>query len=268
METQQDRTTSSPIGKIAEALSKAQSKFVQPSKNKTVTVRPKTSAPYSFEYADYNAIVEAVRGPLSEHGLCFSHLVEIRNEKLMLVTKLIHSSGEVLESLWPLAGSSDPKEFGGDMTYGKRYSLSAITGCVADDDTDAPGEIPEKFEDRKPNHAPSNRASIATAFEELDLPDPVRAAQKAPKVSISSAATPQPKGEAIKPPVAPNPAALTGPQFTRLWAVATAQHWQNSEVHDYMLRAYGITSAKALTLEQYNSLISHIETFPPNRKQD
>jgi hypothetical protein len=61
---------------------------------------------------------------------------------------------------------------------------------------------------------------------------------------------------------------LTGPQFTRLWAIAGNQGWQNEEVHDYIFAQWGYSSTKQLSRDQYDALIHHIETMPPNRKQD
>lgn len=234
---------------LASALAKAQAKFVQPEKNKTVTVQPKKrqdgSWPekYTFDYADYNAIVEAVRGPLSANGVAFTHVVELRGDRLLLVTKLIHGeSGESIESIWPLTNSSDPKEVGGDMTYGKRYSLSAITGCVADDDADAPGPAPESFKDRKPSSAPVNPNKVG-----------------APKASATSP---------IKPPVkSPDEYILTGKlegQRIDSMDIGQLEEWkQNADAHFQKLKVdpYNSTSDTAKT---YRAVYRAIESLQPS----
>jgi hypothetical protein len=138
-----------PIGHIADALAKAQAKIDPPQRNKTVKVRTKTGQEYTFDYADYAAIVAAVKGPLSENGIAWTHLIEKAGNGFILVTKLIHSSGEELEAIYPLPATYEPKDFGGAMTYGKRYCLSALTGCSADDDLDADPENTTDFKDRK-----------------------------------------------------------------------------------------------------------------------
>ena len=138
-----------PTPKLAEALSKAQSEIVQPEKNKTVEVRTKDGGRYTFDYADYNAIVQAVRGPLTKNGICFTHLITLIDKEPVLLTRLIHSSGEMLESVYLLPHNVAAKDFGAAVTYGKRYCLSALTGCVADDDTDAE---PENVTSFKPKH--------------------------------------------------------------------------------------------------------------------
>lgn len=137
------------IGNIAGALALAQAKIEPPQRNKTVKVRTKTGGEYTFDYADYAAIVAAVKGPLSENGIAWTHLIEKSGNGFILITKLIHKSGEELEAIYPLPATYDPKDFGGAITYGKRYCLSALTGCAADDDLDADPENTTDFKDRK-----------------------------------------------------------------------------------------------------------------------
>lgn len=215
--------------KIATALALAQAKMVQPEKNKTVTVKTRDGRTYTFDYADYGAIVKAVVGPLSENGICFTHLTQYLDRQLILVTKLIHGeSGEELETIYPLPSTSDPKDFGGALTYGKRYSLSAITGCVADDDADADPQNTTDLQDRQPRQP-----------------------------SATPAPAPRPAGPSpVQPKTGPAPVA-TGPsaaQMTRLWTIAGASKWSNEQVHLFMNARWGIESAKALNRGQYDEL--------------
>lgn len=144
----------SDISKIALALSKAQAKIQPPEKNRTVEVKDRDGKKlYEFDYADYNAIVGAIRGPLSENEIAFTHTIENVGGWL-LITRLIHSSGEELRSTYPLPNSADPKTLGGAITYGKRYCLSALTGCVADDDIDAETHAEQTFKNKPPTKPP------------------------------------------------------------------------------------------------------------------
>jgi hypothetical protein len=214
------------VAKIAEALAKAQAEIVQPEKNKTVTVKSDKGS-YTFDYADYNAIVEAVRGPLSKQSICFTHLIEMRDRELILVTRLIHSSGEFLESLYPLPRSSNAKEIGGAVTYGKRYCLSAITGCVADDDADAEPENTTSLKDKKP-------AAIAP-----------RAQGPAPQQQQSSPARDQ-QNQNVRGP--------SSAQVTRLWTIAKASSWTNEQVHLYLEARWKLQSVTTLERVQYDEL--------------
>lgn len=153
-------------GGISDALAKAQLEIKHPEKNKTVKVRTKSGQEYTFDYADYSAIVESLREPLSKNGISFCHYLEERSGKIVLVTRLNHSSGEFFESIFPMPQVSDPKDFGAAMTYGKRYCLSGLTGCVADDDADAEPEQVTEFKDRKPIPAPRAVSPIQPAVKE------------------------------------------------------------------------------------------------------
>lgn len=228
------------IAKIAEALAKAQAEMVQPEKNKTVKVYPKKRQdgyqpdPYTFDYADYNAIVEAVRIPLSKHGIAFTHLIDARERELILLTRLIHSSGEYLESIYPLPRSGDPKDFGGAITYGKRYCLSAITGCVADDDADAEPENVTEFKSRQGGQSAPH-------------------APKGPVIAPKTQAPP-----AVSPPaVAGNP---TAAEIAQVFSVATARGWSVDQVKIIMETRWKISATKDLTRERYTELLDLVKT--------
>lgn len=228
-ETTQSITLS--VGQIAAALAKAQGEMVQPEKNKTVTVRS-DKGNYSFDYADYNAIVEAVRGPLSKNGIAFTHLIEGRERGLVLVTLLIHSSGEQLESLYPLPASTEPKTLGGAITYGKRYCLSALTGCVADDDTDAEPENVTSFKDRAGSAPKPQNPGVV----------------KPPGASTAPSGTQAGGGPAkVGQP--------TATELGELWSAMTKKGWQVDKAKLYMEKEWGIKAAKDLTREQYAAML-------------
>lgn len=231
-----------PVAAIAAALAKAQAEFVQPEKNKTVTVKPKDKAPYSFDYADYGMIVKAVVGPLSKNGICFTHVIDFDEKGMLLITKLIHESGESLETSYPLSGSADPKVLGGEITYGKRYSLSAITGCVADDDADADPENTTEFGDKKqaaskrpePSQAPSPVAVKAN-------PQTVVLGQRQGQASASPAVQAHPHDEQAKRKL--------------LFATADEMGWTSEQMKLYMDHLWKIQSTKELNPQQFDELL-------------
>lgn len=211
---------------IAAALAKAQAVMQQPVKNKTVDVVKNGVKLYTFEYADYFAIVESIRGPLAANGICFTHQVERHTGTLVLMTRLIHSSGQVLESEWPLSRSSDPKDLGGDMTYGKRYCLSALTGCVADDDLDA---------------EPQNVASF-TPRTAPPVKPVVQPRQPAPPVDQYATQAP------------------TQPMLARLFAVAHDAGWTQEQVKLYLHARWKLETTSALNRPQYDEFVATVQT--------
>lgn len=145
------------INELVAALSKAQGKMNPAKFNKT-------NPHFKNKYADFTSCMEACRTPLSENGLSVMQYCENVHEKMMVVTMLAHSSGQWIKSYLPLKGGSTCQALGSELTYMKRYGLSALLGIVADEDMqlDDDGE-----EATKTNHE-ANRAP-AVPFEEKKL---------------------------------------------------------------------------------------------------
>lgn len=115
---------------IVSALALAQGKFGAP-------VKATENVFKGYRYADLAAVREAVRGPLAEHGLCYTQTTEFREQKLWLVSTLYHTSGEWLGSDYPVfAALEDPQKLGAAITYARRYSLMALLGVAPAEDLD------------------------------------------------------------------------------------------------------------------------------------
>jgi ERF superfamily len=124
------------------ALAAAQAEFPAIPKSKTATVRiaeAKGGGSYSYKYADISDVLAAVRPILAKH-----HLAVIQRTKyadggrLLLLTELKHVSGDVeLSEVELKADPSNPQQFGGSITYLRRYELVTLLGIAAEEDTDA-----------------------------------------------------------------------------------------------------------------------------------
>ncbi len=121
------------------ALAKAQSVMTSPARNREVKVRTKSGGTYSFRYATLDHIIEAIRKPLTENGLWFTQVLESdEGGKYRLITRLLHESGESIESRTPLlVENTGSQAFGSALTYMRRYALTALLGIAADEDDDA-----------------------------------------------------------------------------------------------------------------------------------
>lgn len=119
------------INELAAALAKAQGEMQAPKKDKTAK-----AGTYSYGYADLASVIDAVRGPLSKHGLSFAQLVTMSERGITLQTTLMHSSGQWIGCEYPLLPGGTAQARGSDLTYARRYSLCAITGIAAEDDDD------------------------------------------------------------------------------------------------------------------------------------
>jgi hypothetical protein len=116
--------------KIASALAKAQGQMTNPPKTKTANI-----GKYKYRYADLAEIIEHVRPVLSKHDLAVSQLIQT-GDSTILVTRLLHASGQYLQCTYPLPKSAPAQDMGSALTYARRYSLCAILGIAADEDDD------------------------------------------------------------------------------------------------------------------------------------
>ena len=125
--------TSEQTAEIAAALSKAQADLKNPKRDRTVKVKTRTGGSYEFSYATLDSILSHARPILAKHGLAISQAVDGET----VVSRLMHSSGEWLESATPLfVEGSGPQAFGSAVTYARRYGMSGLLGITSEEDDD------------------------------------------------------------------------------------------------------------------------------------
>ncbi|MBC5805660.1 MAG: ERF family protein [Candidatus Eremiobacter antarcticus] len=158
---------------ISEALALAQAEMQNPKRDRTVTVRTKTGGTYSFPYATLGAIIECVRKPLTKNGLSFTQMLVAHEGGFRLCTRLMHASGEWIESVAPLliGPEGGNQAFGSALTYMRRYALTAALGLAADEDDDGnAGEgnearVSERATNGYPQSAPQSSPQAQTRTE-------------------------------------------------------------------------------------------------------
>lgn len=145
-------TTSESIVNLAVALSKAQGempKLVADTKNDY----------YNSYYIQLGDIIKEIRPVLAKYGLAVVQEVASEGNTLVLTTRVLHESGEWIESVFrmpvtiqkskkkkdekepfePVVERKDPnpQEWGIAITYARRYTLSAILCLSSEMDDDA-----------------------------------------------------------------------------------------------------------------------------------
>ena len=180
------------------ALSAAQGEFLAIKRERTVNIKPRDSVAYTFKYAELAVIIDACRPALAKNGLSLRSKITPGQEAgtVWLTSILGHAEGyeDVSEMLVVIAG--DLKQFGGQLTYLRRYIQGPQLGVASEDDMDENGkQAGEGGADngvggqgtRAPAPAPAPRA-------------PQRASAAAPRpVNVDKpAAQPEPKPE-VKP---------------------------------------------------------------------
>lgn len=124
-------TQSPSIGKLAEALAKAQGMMS--------TAKKDADNPFfNSRYADLAACWECCREPLAANGLAVIQTTAPATDGTVhVVSTLAHSSGEWIRgelAVKPVKG--DPQGIGSALTYARRYGLCSLVGIVADEDDD------------------------------------------------------------------------------------------------------------------------------------
>lgn len=90
---------------------------------------------FSSRYADLASVIDACRAPLAANGLSVVQLPAITDRGHVLRTRLLHASGQWIESEIPvLTTRGGPQEYGSALTYARRYALAAMVGVAPDDD--------------------------------------------------------------------------------------------------------------------------------------
>jgi len=120
--------TSDAIDQLATALAKAQGAM----KNATLN---KNNPHFKSRYADLAEIRDTVTPALSQNGIATVQGTDIGENHLIVWTRLIHTSGQWIESQFPVPFDK-PQAMGSGITYGRRYTLSAVTSIAADEDDD------------------------------------------------------------------------------------------------------------------------------------
>lgn len=130
--------TSGAINELATALAKAQGEFPAIPREREVRVATKAGGTYAFKYAPLDVILERVRPVLAKHGLSFIQFVSGSGVDLYLTSRLMHSSGQWIETpAMPVrVENSGPQGMGSGITYAKRYQFEALVGVVGGDDDD------------------------------------------------------------------------------------------------------------------------------------
>jgi hypothetical protein len=150
------------INELSAALAKAQAELKNPPRSREVSVKMKSGGTYKFKYAPLGDILEMARPVLSKNGLAICQIIQGKD----LTTCLLHEGGQWLSSTVTLAPQDPgPQALGSEITYKRRYTVTAMLGISADDDEDgnlsngngfktAPASAPKHSDSTQPSEHP------------------------------------------------------------------------------------------------------------------
>lgn len=140
--------TSDTIEALAMALAKAQGELKNIEKGK---INPHLKS----KYADIADGLEVMRPVLSANGIALIQATQFNQDTgiFMLHTRLLHRSGQWIESTYPLPTGVKATDMGSAITYARRYAAFALVGVAGanedDDGTAANAAPPVKMSAKK-----------------------------------------------------------------------------------------------------------------------
>ncbi len=182
--------TSMELKDLATALSKAQGQMTG--------AEAKEEGGWG-KYADLKAVIKALSKPFLDNGLCFVQGAEFNEGHLSIKTRIMHSSGQWIESETILPPTkNDVHGYASAITYGKRYGLQALVGLpsVDDDGTEAVKQGKNQAVDKKAYYSNfvKDKKKMVDRFYEGATADEIIASIESKGLIVS----PQVKAEIVK----------------------------------------------------------------------
>jgi len=122
---------SETIGALAAALAKAQGEIAP-------APMDRDNPFFKSKYATLTSLWESARAALAKNGLAVTQVTDFdANGEVVLLTTLLHSSGEWIGGVYPIRTTDNkPQTLGSALTYARRYAFGALVGLTSDDDDD------------------------------------------------------------------------------------------------------------------------------------
>lgn len=145
---------SETIAELAKALAAFQGEVKQPMKDKDNPF-------FKSKYVPLENVVEAITDTAPKHGLSFIQYPVNQDDKVGIVTILMHSSGEFMEMqpIFAKPAKNDAQATGSVITYLKRYSLSSVFGITSDEDDDGNQASQQQQGGQAPQQAPRKQSN-------------------------------------------------------------------------------------------------------------
>lgn len=129
---------------------------------------------FKSTYANLSDILQAVMPLLSSCGLSITQPMRVTDNGTILITRLLHESGELIESEMILPHNADPQKFGSLISYYKRYQLTALLGIATIDEDDDANQASGKDVGYKPSPVKSPTPKPTFIVEPKADPKPVQ----------------------------------------------------------------------------------------------
>lgn len=182
------QTQSPSVGKLMEAMAKAQANVVVPKFNRVGQARGGR-----YKYADLGAILQAAYATYSPHGVAVICQLNACGDGSHIFICRLHFGEEFIASTIHVPKTNEDQQMGARLTYRRRYNLALLCGLFAEEDGDE-GAIDEAPRQARPSPA---RSEPAPARDE-PKPEPVKPEPVKPKPATGTRKPfPQEQAEAL-----------------------------------------------------------------------
>ena len=98
-------------------------------------VKDSTNPHFKSKFVSLTGVLDAVEGALMDNDLLLSQQMDVIDGKNVVVSRLLHKSGQWLSSVYQLTPvKADPQAEGSALTYARRYAAMALLGIAPEDD--------------------------------------------------------------------------------------------------------------------------------------
>jgi hypothetical protein len=160
-----------PEAAFAAALSRFQATVPHIGKGNTAQVKS-DKGNYSYSYADLTDITLAALPLLAEHGFAWSAKTMLTPAGFILLSSLKHRAGWTETCEWPLPDpvKSSAQQVGSALTYGRRYTFTALTGVApGGEDDDAQAAAYRPAADTRPDPIVAAKSAVWEQAQRLGM---------------------------------------------------------------------------------------------------
>lgn len=177
--------TSAPTPALYAALSAAQATIGHASKDAT-------NPHFKSRYASLPAVLDAIRQPFADYGLCLIQAPSLSDATLSVETIIAHKEGGTISCVLSCSlADAKPQTVGSAISYLRRYGAMALAGVAAADEDDD-GEVAQGRRSAPAPTHPAPKAHAWTAEQKAEagrLKSAILAASPAKSSAIESLIT-------------------------------------------------------------------------------
>lgn len=255
---------SESIANLAKSFAQFQAEVKNPANSAT-------NPQFRSKYAPLDVVINTAKPVLAKYGLSVMQSTGSEGESVIITSILMHESGEYIQSsdlvlpAYQVKGGG-VKDFnaqgaGSAITYGRRYSLSAILGLSSEDDDDGNNASGHNSGYKDANSTPPKQNNDSDAVREAKRQEAIKKAQEA-KANANSAPTP-PANDAPAESSTASDVTPASPQQVKaignlITILAKKKDASDEALKTEYLAEFGVATLEALDGEQAKELITKI----------